>query len=81
METVPQWGTADAKIEVPPPIKNPELTNVLPFKPGVGQNIAMHASPAARNFFLVLFTTFMAHSHLIFSQSSPYFLTVLESNN
>ena len=46
----------------PPPVKNPELTNVLPFKPGVGQKIAMHASLTARNFFFVLFSTFMVHS-------------------
>ena len=31
--------------------EKPELTNVLPFMPGVGQNIATHASPAARNLF------------------------------
>ena len=30
------------------------LTVVAPLKPGVGQDIAMHASPAARNFILVL---------------------------
>ena len=30
--------------------KNPELTNVLHSKPVIGQNIAMHTSPAARNF-------------------------------
>ena len=41
-----------------PSAENPELTNVLPLKPGVGQNIAMHASPAATNFFLVLISTF-----------------------
>ena len=29
---------------------------------GVGQNIAMHASPTARKFSLVLFSTFPAHS-------------------
>ena len=30
--------------------KNPGLTNVLHSKPVIGQNIAVHASPAARNF-------------------------------
>ena len=29
--------------------ENPELSNVLTFKPGVGQNIALHASHAARD--------------------------------
>ena len=48
-----QSCTADAEISVPS-VENPELTNVLPLKPGVGQNIAVHASPTARNFFHVL---------------------------
>ena len=34
---------------------NPKLRNVLPLKPGVGQSIAMHASPAARKVSIVLF--------------------------
>ena len=42
-------------------VGNPELTNVLPLKPGVGQS-TMHASPTARNFFLVLILTFLVHS-------------------
>ena len=37
------------------PFENPELTNILPGKPGVGPNIAMHASPTTKNVFLVLF--------------------------
>ena len=57
----PHWGTADADITVPS-VENPELTNVLRLKPGVGQNIAMHASPTARNFFLGLISTFPVHS-------------------
>lgn len=32
------WGTADAGIKVPS-VQNPEQTNVLCLKPGVGQNI------------------------------------------
>ena len=39
-------------------LENSELTNVLPLKPGAGQNITTHASPTARNFFLVLISTF-----------------------
>ena len=43
--------TAVAEIKAPS-LENPELTNVLPLKPGVDQNKATHASPTARNFFL-----------------------------
>ena len=37
----PQWPTVDADFNVPP-VENPELTEALPLKSGVGQNIAMH---------------------------------------
>ena len=40
-----------AEIKVPS-VENPKLSKVLSSKPGAGQNIAMHASPTARNFFL-----------------------------
>ena len=43
--------TAVAEIKAPS-LENPKLTNVLPLKPGVGQNIATHASPTAKIFFL-----------------------------
>ena len=56
----PQWGTADAQIKVPS-AENLELSCVLALKPGVGQNIAMHASPTARSFLLVLITNFPKH--------------------
>ena len=49
----PQGGTADAENKIPS-VENPELTNCLPLMPGIGQNIATRASPAARNFFLFL---------------------------
>ena len=49
----PQWGAADAEIKVPSG-ENTEL-NVLPFKPGVGQYIAIHATLTARDFFLAYF--------------------------
>ena len=52
--------TADAEIKVPS-FKVPELTNVLALKPGVGQNIAMHALPTTRSFFLVEILT-LVHS-------------------
>ena len=55
-----------------PSVENPELTDVLSFKPGAGQNTAKHALPTARNLFLVLVSTFPSiHLH-IFPQSSPY---------
>jgi len=38
----PKWDTADAEIKAPP-FENSELTNVLPLKPGVGQNVATRA--------------------------------------
>ena len=42
--TVP-WDTAGGEISVPS-VKNTEPTCVFLLKPGAGQNIAMHASPA-----------------------------------
>ena len=57
----PQWCTADAEIK-DPSVKNPELSKVFPLKPWVGQNIAMHASPIDRNFFLELIYTLLVHS-------------------
>ena len=35
---IPQWGIVDAEIKVLS-VQNPELTNVLPLKPGVGQDL------------------------------------------
>ena len=55
----PQWGNVEIKV---PSVGNSELTDGLLLKPGVGQNIAMHASPAARNLFFVLICSFTAHS-------------------
>ena len=34
------------------------MTNVFPLRSGVDQNIATHASPTARNAFLVLISTY-----------------------
>ena len=47
------WHTVGAEIKVPC-VENPELWNCLPLKPGVGQSIAMHASPTARKVSIVL---------------------------
>ena len=43
-----------------------QRSKVLPLSPGVGQNIAMHASPAARGFFLELMSIFLVHSPSFF---------------
>ena len=37
-------GTTDEETKVPS-VENLELTNVLPSKPAVGENIALHARP------------------------------------
>ena len=60
----------DAEIEVSS-VENPEMTDVLPLNPGVGQNIATHASLIARNFFLVLISTFLVHSPSFFPNPVP----------
>ena len=46
---------------------------VLPLKPGVGQNTAMHASPAAWNFLLVLISTLQVHSPTLLFSSAYIF--------
>ena len=43
-------------------VENPALTNVLRLKPGVGQNVATHASPTSGIFFFIPSSTFSAHS-------------------
>ena len=57
-----QWSVMpdfeDAEINMVPCVENPELTNGLPLKLAVGQNITTHASPTASNFFLVLISPF-----------------------
>lgn len=42
-------GTAHAELKFPL-TKSPYLSKVFPLKPGVTQNIALRASPVARNF-------------------------------
>ena len=55
-------GTEDAEIKVSS-VGNAELeARFLPFKLPVDQNIAVHASPTARNFFHVLISTRLVHS-------------------
>ena len=58
-----QWGTVDAEFTVPS-AANSELQMVLSSKPGVGQNTALPASPAAVNsaclfFYFCVFTFFV----------------------
>ena len=50
--------------------------NVLPFKPGVGQYIAIHATLTAREFILAYFYPSSPFT-CIFSKTSPNFFPVL----
>ena len=65
-----QWDTSDAEVKFL--FVQNQSSNVLPFKPGLGQCINMYATPAARN-------VFVAHFYLpgpfpfIFSKTSPNF--------
>ena len=45
-----QWGAADAKIKSD--LLRTQSLKVLPLNPRVGQYIAIHATPTARDFFL-----------------------------
>ena len=44
------WNIADAEINWSLLLKNSELPKVVSFKPGVGQNTILHASPASTNY-------------------------------
>ena len=46
---------------------------VLPSKPGVGQYIAIHATPTARDFFLANFNPSRPVTCIFFSKTSPEF--------
>ena len=67
---VPQWGAADAEIEIP--LLKTQSLKVLPLNPGVGQHIAMHATLTARDFFLANFYL-SAHSPAFFQNFSLVF--------
>ena len=54
--------------------------NVLPFKPGVDQYIAIHATLTARDCFLAYFYPFSPFT-CIFSKTSPDFFPVLALAN
>ena len=45
--------------------------------PGVGQNVATHAWPTAKNFFLVRVSAFPVHSLLFFPNPLPTLLSAL----
>ena len=62
-----QWGPAEPKVNI-----DPELPKVLPSKPGVGQNIALHALPTALCNFKIL-----GPFIFIFFRSSPLLPWVL----
>ena len=51
--------------------------NVLPVKPGIGQDIAMHAMLTARNFFLPYFYLFNPFTCIFSKTSSDFFLLLL----
>ena len=74
MENGACWGCAKAKTDVVP-AENPELCKVPSFKPGVGWNITLQASPAVGNSFFMT-STFPFHSTASFffslSVSPPY---------
>ena len=74
----PEKDTVGAEIKVPY-VENPELWNVLSLKPGVGQNIAMHASPTARKVSIVLSDNICRPSPFtMFSKIvSPYFFFLM----
>ena len=54
--------------------------NVLPFKPGVGQYIAIHATLTARDFFLAYLYTSVPFTSIL-SKTSPEIFPVLAVAN
>ena len=71
-----QRASTDEEISVPY-VENPELTNILPLKPGADQNITTYDSPAARNCFPCPFSTLQVCSLSFLSRSSSCFETRL----
>ena len=55
--------------------------NLLPFKPRVGQYIAIHATPTARDFFLAYFSPSGPFICIFFFQNSPFFFSLLAVAN
>ena len=76
-------GTADAEIK--DHLLGIQSSTVLPLKPGVGQNIAMHASATARDFFLANFCPPVPVIFIFFQNLSRfcffYVLVVADANS
>ena len=70
-----QWGTAEVNktLKKKTNLLRTHISKVLHLKPGAGQNIAMHASRTARDFFLELISIFLVHSPSLISKTSPKF--------
>ena len=68
----PQWGAADAEINVPFG-ENTDLKR-SPLKLGVGQYIAKHVTLTARDFFLVYFYPSSPFVCIFFQNLSRFFL-------
>ena len=75
---VSRRGTADAEIKSH--LVRTLSLNVFPLKPGVGQNIAIHATLIAEDFFLAHFYPIQA-IHLHFSQNLSRFFPALAVAN
>ena len=54
------WGATDDVNHVPIAVEIPNLSRFLVFEPGIGQNVVLHASPAARSFAFIMFA-FQTH--------------------
>ena len=79
LKEVPQnnpCSGSNADAEIRSLCRKHRAAKVLPLNPGVGQNTAMHASPAAWNLLLVLISTLQVHSPTLCSLV-PKFLTAL----
>ena len=70
---ISRQGIADAEITIPS-AENSDQSKVLSFQSGVGRNIAMHALPTARNFFLM--SALSVHSTSFVPNLSPLFRRV-----
>ena len=68
---VSRRGTADAKIKSH--LVRTLSLNVFPLKPGVGQNIAIHATLTVRDFFLAYFYPFGPFTYIFFPKSLSIF--------
>ena len=68
----PQRGTAGAKVEAPS-ARNLDVSKVLVFKLGMGQNRTLHASHTARNFSLSKFYLIGLFNFICSESVSQYF--------